>query len=68
MFPERAKIKRRNTAALERNFVERTEASQIFREPAALDYRRRLGFSSRATASTCGDHRNWSIGVTAFSV
>ena len=29
-------------------------------------YRLFLGFSSRATASTCGDHRNWSIGVTLF--
>ena len=26
------------------------------------------GFSSKATASTCGDHRNWSIGVTAVDL
>ena len=28
---------------------------------------RRLGFSGSATASTCGDQRNWSMGVTLFN-
>ena len=31
-------------------------------------HRRFLGFSSNATASTCGDHRNWSIGVTEVTL
>ena len=38
------------------------------RRVAGLAYRRFRGFSSRATASTCGDHRNWSIGVTEVTV
>ncbi len=32
--------------------------------PAPSDQRRFAGFSRSATASTCGDQRNWSIGVT----
>ena len=30
-------------------------------------HRRRFGFSSKATTSTCGDQRNWSIGVTLLT-
>jgi hypothetical protein len=33
-----------------------------------IPHRRRFGFSSSATASTCGDHKNWSMGVTLFIV
>lgn len=68
MFPKDAKLEARTKAALGRNFVERTEASEISCEPAVANYRRRFGFPSSATASTWGDHRNWSIGVTLFKV
>lgn len=67
MFPYSAKSRPCKKAALGRNFVERTETSQNFLRTPHVNYRRRLGFSSSATASTCGDHRNWSIGVTLFS-
>lgn len=66
MFPEPGKNKETQRGGFGAQFRRKSTGFTNFRELAASDYRRRLGFSSKATASTWGDHRNWSIGVTLF--
>lgn len=52
MFPEPGKNKETQRGGFEAQFRRKSIGFTNFREPAASDYRRRLGFSSKATAST----------------